>query len=173
MVTGAEAQREIGLKQCKLELVRAAFEAGPMQQPMGIECVVYPAVFRRESNGEAELGCSIPDRRSPFLKLLKGGPVLLRDMLNEVLTLGRHVRIELERLEANVGFDEAAEPLQRALEPSQANDTPWARNVGHEINLQGRGHRSAYIGSRIRRRTLDYFGFGEIGFAMRRRRRPN
>ena len=88
MVAGVEAEGEIGIEQRELELVLAALQAGPVQQPVRIERVVDPAVFRRERDGKPELGRAVADYRAPFLKLLRGRSVFLRDMLDKLLSLG-------------------------------------------------------------------------------------
>jgi hypothetical protein len=61
-------------------------------------------------------------------------------MFDELLPLARHLRIELERLEANIRFDKAARPPQCLFKALEADDTPGAGNVGNKVDLQGHGH---------------------------------
>src|SRR4029450_7149072 len=113
---------------------------------MRIERVVDPALLLREGDGKAELRRALADHRAPCPELLRARSVFLRDMLDELLPLGRQVRIELERLEADVRFDEVANARQRFLKPFEADDAPRAGNIGNEVDGDGSGHLGTALG---------------------------
>ena len=72
-------------------------------------------------------------------ELLGRGAVLAREVLGRVLALGRHRRIELERLEVQLDRDLVVEPLERLLERPEADRAPGAGDVGDEIDLHRLG----------------------------------
>src|SRR6476469_2904556 len=100
----------------------AALKAGPMQKPVRVERVVDSAFLGREADREAECGGAVADHGAPFRKLLRCRFIFLGDMLDQSLSLRRHLRIELERLKVDVGLDEVTDPPQRLLDAFEADD---------------------------------------------------
>ena len=84
---------------------------------------------------EADLRAALADDGAVLGQLLGRGAVLAREVLGGVLALGRQRRVELERLEAQLDLDLAAEPLEGAIERPQADRAPRAGDVGNEIDL--------------------------------------
>src|SRR5690606_22463276 len=74
------------------------------------------------------------------LQFLRRRSILLRDVLRDVLPLGRHVRIELERLKADVGCHLIANVLESSLQGGEPDHAPGARDIGDEIDLEASGH---------------------------------
>ena len=67
-------------------------------------------------------------------------PYFFRDVLGDFLAFGRHLRIEFERLEVQLGGNVARHPLQRMVERLEADGAPGACNVGDEVDFERSGH---------------------------------
>ncbi|MNT97715.1 hypothetical protein D3C72_2401000 [compost metagenome] len=61
-------------------------------------------------------------------------------MLSDVLALGAHLRVQLERLKVHVKGHFALQTVGRLLQRLEADDTPGAGDIGDEIDLEGGGH---------------------------------
>jgi hypothetical protein len=105
---------------------------GEEQQPVGIERVPdMRSLAEREALGSAALD----DTRSILGELLGLHAVLAAHGFGCVRALGRHGRIELERL--HVQFDVAqvvSDARQRTLKRIQADRAPGAGDVGYEVD---------------------------------------
>ena len=97
-----------------------------------IENAAAPAHVERES----ELGATCSDAFLVVRHLLGRCAVLLCDVLDDVLALRRHLRIELERLEMNFGASLGADALERLLERGEPDRTPGAGDIGNEVDLE-------------------------------------
>ena len=136
------AVREVRAHQRVLQLTLSTFDARPMQQPVRIERVVRAsplAATEHEAHGLAAL----PDRLRVALHVRRRDAVLAREMLDDLFALGRHLRIQFERLEAEVGLHDAVESRQRFLERVEADRAPRTDDVGDEVDL----HEVARAGS--------------------------
>ena len=121
-----------------LQLALAPLEPGPVQQPVRVERVVgAPPLALAE--GEADRLAALADRLGVAFDLLGRDAVLARQVLDDLLALRRHLRVQLERLEVQVGLHFAVEPLERAFERVEADRAPGAGDIGDEIDL----HRSS------------------------------
>src|SRR3954452_24687366 len=113
--------------------------ARPMQQPVRIEGVPdASAAFL--SKLEAHVRAALRNTFAILRLLLRRGPVLLRDVLGDVLAFRAHLRIELERLEAQVDHDLALQLLDGAFQRSEADRAPGAGDVRDEVDVEGFAH---------------------------------
>src|ERR1700743_980938 len=98
MVAGIAAFGEVSSKQSFLQflLVTAAF--GPVQQTVCIESVVDARPLAHVET-ETPRGAPGAERFAVPLELVGRGAVLPGDVLDDILALRAHLRIELERLE--------------------------------------------------------------------------
>ena len=103
-VAGVAAVGEVGLEERVLQLRLAAFEAGPVQQPVGVEGVVDAGALRHVER-EAHRLAALADGLAVALRLRRGGAVLLGQMLGNVLPFGRHAGVQFERLEMQARLD--------------------------------------------------------------------
>lgn len=62
----------------------------------------------------------------------------------KALAFGRHVRIQLIRVEAELGLDHVAGPLKGDLERKKAHQAVWTRDIGDEINCH-LGHGRPFV----------------------------
>ncbi len=139
MVARIQTIREVGAKQRALELGLVPLQIGPVQQPMRIERVVdAPPLVHVEL--KAKLGAPRTDHLLALLDLSGRRSVLALDVLDDVLAARAHLRVELERLEVQLGFDLIGELIEGGLQRLQPDDAPGARHVGHEIDLHSHGH---------------------------------
>src|SRR5687767_2143442 len=83
---------------------------------------------------------SCPNAFLVALELFGRRTILLRNVLANVLSLRRHLRVEFERLEMNVGGRFIADTLERLFERSEPDHAPGAGDIGHEVDLEVRGH---------------------------------
>jgi hypothetical protein len=113
----------------------SSFKAGPMQQPLGVEGVVDPALVAGR-RAKPDLRRAIPDRLPIGGGLLAARPVLLGDVFGDVLALGRHAGIEFEGLEMEMRLDEGAEPPQGLLKTAQSDDAPGTGNIRNKVDLE-------------------------------------
>jgi len=130
-----------GLEQRLLErdLPGRVFERGPMQQAMRVEGVVDArAPFPAEL--ETHRGATGADRLAVLGLLLARAAVFFVQVLVGVLAFGRHVGVEFEGLEVEVGGDLWGHALQRGFEGAEADGTPGAGDVGDEVDAEVGGH---------------------------------
>ena len=105
-----------------------ALRLRPVEQPVGIERVV-DATLRPARHHEADGGGALADHLAVRGHLLGGGAVFAGDMLGAILAFRRHVGIELERLEMDVGLDQVPGPRQGFFQAFQPDHAPGAGNV--------------------------------------------
>ncbi|KPX78779.1 hypothetical protein ALP66_05728 [Pseudomonas amygdali pv. photiniae] len=129
---------EIGFEQRLLQCVLLALLFGPVQQAMSIERVVDTSLAL--GKGEAQLGTALTNRLVNAFDLFWRRAIFFGDVLFDVLPFGRHVRVQLERLEVDVRLHFIPQRLQRLIQRAQADDTPGAGNIGDEIDLQCSRH---------------------------------
>jgi hypothetical protein len=111
-------------------------DAGPVKQTMRIERVPYVRAHAKlEPFGRAACRNSFMARR----QLLVGHSVLILQILRRVGALGRHSRIELERLHMQLDVNVGADALECALERAQTDCTPGASDIGNEIDPHAAG----------------------------------
>src|SRR6476659_3644194 len=122
---------------------------------MSIERIVNPAVVRRQRAREAELCGAVSDHGPAFQQLRAGRTIFLPGVVNQTLPLGRHLRIELERLKVQFRFDDASEPAKCSLERLEADDAPRANDIRHEVDFYWASHCSAPSPDRRRRGWSD------------------
>ena len=122
-----------------------ALEPRPVQQAMRVEGVVDAAALVHVE-GEAERRAARADAFAVLRGLLRRDAVFLRQVLDRVLAFGRHLRIELEGLEMQLDGDVVADPRHRLLQRMQPDRAPGARDIGHEIDLDGGRHDGTYRG---------------------------
>lgn len=124
-----------------------------MQQAVGVEGVPDAAVLRHPHvEPGPSLGGAGADHGAVLSRLLGGRAVFAGDVVDDVLALGRHVGVELERLEMDLGLDPLGpEPVQRRGQAAEADDAPGADDVGDEVDVEGAGH-----GGRARARDAGY-----------------
>src|SRR4029453_19210664 len=106
---------------------------------MRVERVVDPGALVHVE-GESERRAA---RTNDFLianQFFTRRAVLLCDVLADVLPVRRHLRIELERLEMNIGWRFLADALERLLQRFQPDYAPGTGDIGHEVNLEVSGH---------------------------------
>jgi hypothetical protein len=140
MIRRAPAVGEVGLEQRVLQRLLLAFQSRPVEQAVRIERVIHPALVGHR-HGETERGGALSDHLAIGGELLGRRAIFAGDMLDHILALGRHVGIELERLEMQRGFDLVTSACQRLFQAVQADDAPGAGNVRDEIDLERAGHR--------------------------------
>jgi len=140
-VLGALALGEIGAQQRFLQgvLARRVLQLRPMQQPVGVERVVDPAAALF-AEGESHAFTTLADRLARDSLLFGRGAVLLREMFGDVLAAGRHLRIELERLEVQFRPHVALQIVEGLFQRGQPDGAPGAGDVGDEIDLEMGGH---------------------------------
>ena len=129
---------EVGLEERLLQCVLAAFTLGPVQQPVGVEGVV-DAAARAHAEREPDRLATGADVLAVLRKLLRRQAVLLAQVFGDVLALGRHVRVQLERLEVQVDLQVGPDAFEGGFEVAQADGAPGAGDVGDEIDLHGDG----------------------------------
>src|SRR5687767_13447923 len=95
------------------------------------------AVAERKTLRSAALG----DPRAIDLELSRAQAVLRGQILGGVRSLGRHRRIELERLQVQLDLtDVVADPLERTLERAHADRTPRTRDVRNQVDSHESSH---------------------------------
>ena len=81
--------------------------------------------------------CTARANRFTRLRLLLARrTVFLVEMLEGILALGRHLRIQLERLKTQLGGHARRDVLEGGFERAQADGTPGAGHVGYEIDME-------------------------------------
>ncbi|KPX39723.1 Unknown protein sequence [Pseudomonas syringae pv. helianthi] len=125
---------EIGVEQCLLQGVLPALLLGPVQQAVSIERVVDTSLAL--GKGEAQLSTALTNRLVNGFDLFWRRAIFFGDVLFDVLPFGRHVRVQLERLEVDVRLHFITQRLQRLIQRTQADDAPRAGNIGDEVDLQ-------------------------------------
>ena len=123
---------EISLEQRMFQLHLTAFQFGPMQKPVRIERVIDAAALVRPEN-KADL-CTSHTQRFGVLFILFGRQIIfLHQVLADVLPLGRHLRVELERLDMHFGRHLPAQSGQCIFQGFQPDRAPRARYIGNKI----------------------------------------
>ena len=123
---------KVRLQQALLQglLHAASLKPGPMQQAMGVKGVVDAAApaagLVRPAEGKADLFTALANVFPVDIGLLGRDAVLFGDVLGNFLAFGRHLRIELERLEVQLGRDVAGHARQRLVQRFQADGAPGA-----------------------------------------------
>jgi len=97
----------IGLHERELQRQLLAFDAGPVQEPMRIECVV-DAIARAERKADAR--AAFANHRLGFGDLFRRASVFLAEIIDDRLALGPHLRIELERMDDDLWVDRLSQP---------------------------------------------------------------
>ncbi|MNP24509.1 hypothetical protein D3C76_1172730 [compost metagenome] len=67
-------------------------------------------------------------------------PVLAHQVLDRLLTFGRHVRVQLERLVGQLDRDFPGHVLDRLLQRRRPQRAPGAHHIGDEIDGDGGRH---------------------------------
>ena len=97
----------VGLQQLFFERVLGARPArvlGPVQQAVRVQGVVNaPTTFGAE--GKADLGTTLTNSCANLFLQLGGGAVFFGQMLANILSAGRHLRVQLEGLEVHFHLD--------------------------------------------------------------------
>ena len=110
----------------------------------GIESVVDAAATAARlvglAEGKTQLFAAQANVFPVGMRLRWRDAVFFRDVLGDVLAFRRHLRIELERLEVQLGGNVARHPLQRVVQRFKTNEAPRACNVGDEIYVERNGH---------------------------------
>ena len=115
-----------------LEFALAPFEAGPVQQAVGVEGVPDALAL---TEGEADRRAALAQRLAALRELCRAHAVFLGQVLLRVFALGRHRRVQLEGLEVQLDLVGQAGARQRHLERVQAHGAPGAGHVGHKVDL--------------------------------------
>jgi hypothetical protein len=110
-----------------------------MQKAVSVESVVDPAATPGVKF-KAHFGTPRRDGLANLRLLLWGGPVLLSQMLTQVLPLWAHVGVQLKGLKVQIGLHLAIQIGQGGLKCAQTHGTPRTGDVRNEINLQKGGH---------------------------------
>ena len=126
---------EMRIKKRHLQWVLLVLRLSPAQKLMRRECVHDAAVIaeiERETKALAQLlqPCAV------LSGLFRGGAVLLRQVLGQVLTFGGNVRVQLKRMSAHVSPG-AGQP-QGLFQLLEADDAPRAHDVRHDVDLNNR-----------------------------------
>ena len=116
----------------------------PMEQAVRVERVV-DAASRLHVHREAQICRPRADYLAQFGRFVGAAAIFALDMLADILALLGHARIELERLEADLGRHLALQRFERLFQPAQSDDAPGAGNVRYEIDAQRRGHRELLL----------------------------
>ena len=119
-----------------LQLALASFDSGPVQQPVRVEGVVGAAAFAL-AESEAHRLAALAYRFAVVLDLRGCDAVLARQVLDDILARCRHLRVQFEGLEVQLGLDFAVEAGQCLLERVQPDRAPGAGHIGYEIDLHG------------------------------------
>ena len=130
---------EIRFEQREFERVLATLLFRPVQEAVGVEGVVDAAAARHVEL-EADRFAALADLFARLDLLLERGTILLGDVLDDVLALGTHVRVQLEGLEMQVDGDIRRHALDGLLQRLEADRAPRARHVRYEINPQLLAH---------------------------------
>src|SRR6185437_4668379 len=138
---------EICFKQGVLERALPAFRAGPLQQPVSIESVVDPGALV-EVECESDLRAARAKRLLSVPHLLRRGTVLGAQMLDDVLALLAHLRIELEGLKVEVRLDARPKLRERGFERAERDRAPGAGDIGDEVDLHTGRHGAALYAAR-------------------------
>src|SRR4030095_6161908 len=116
---------------------------------MSIEGVV-DAVPAFLAELKTQFGTALADRVARRRLLHRRAAIFLCQVFGDVRAARCQGGIELERLKVEFSAYLALQPLQRLLERRQAYRAPWARNVGHEVDLEGCRHTSLRMNSTTR-----------------------
>ena len=130
---------EVRGEQRALQFALPTFELCPVQQSMCVERVVDAgalAHFERETQIRAARAKGFPIT----LQLFRRRAVLLHEVFGDVLAARRQLRIELERLEMNLGSHGIADALQRLFERAQPDHAPGTGDIRHEVDLELGSH---------------------------------
>src|SRR6185312_5430103 len=121
-----------------------SFELGPVQKPMRVKGVVDAAApaarLIRHAELEAQLRAARTDVFAVRMRLCRRDPVFFGNVLSNFLALGRHLGVELERLEMKLGGNVSADARQGLIERFQADRAPGAGDVGNKVDFEWSGH---------------------------------
>ena len=132
--------------------------ARPVKQAMRVEGVV-DARAGALRHLEPQIGGHLADPLARGAAVAAGRrAVFLAHMLAQILPAGRHVRVQLERDEPDVGARHVRHLVQRAFQPAQADHAPGADDIRDELDRQrrhaGSPVRRGHHGPRRRRRQV-------------------
>ena len=110
-----------------------------MQQAMRVEGVVdVAAPVHAELETQGRAACA--DRFAVLRRLFGADPVFAGQVFDRVLAFGRHLRIQLERLEMQFDLQVPANARHSLLQRLQAHRAPRAGDIGNEIDLDRNSH---------------------------------
>ncbi|MDR6162037.1 hypothetical protein QE391_001665 [Pseudomonas fluorescens] len=139
MVAGVLAIGEISLDQDFLQRDLAAFLHGPEQKAMGIEGVIeMTALFQFELKTDG-----VPTRDDHFIargNFFGAAPIFAHHVLDGVLALGRHVRVQFERLEGQLHSNFAGNICDGLFQRCRAECAPGAHHIRHKVDPDRKSH---------------------------------
>ena len=130
------AAAEIGVEEGEFERCLLLRVFRPVQELVGVEAVVDALVWRAVERDAERAGDGVHVAAAGG-GLFAGGAVFAGDMFRDVFAFGSHLRVQLERMPADVGLK--AGDFERLFELAVADQAPGADDVGDDVYLDGHG----------------------------------
>ncbi|GAA0467664.1 hypothetical protein GCM10009096_05600 [Parasphingorhabdus litoris] len=138
MIADIFAIGEMRFEQCQFQCSLFAGFAGPVEQAVRIKCVHHPHILTI-AELKVEIAAGVAQPFTIGFALLWRGAIFLRHMLVDILSLGRHVRVQFKCMPGEGEFCSAFKALHRLFEFFIPDDAPGADDIRDNIDGNYRG----------------------------------